>query len=120
MRAYVGQEYGHVGPARFGEMEVLAAMMDTAIERAARAGIPRSALLADDALEIAASRLLALDLMERDSQAGERLQAERESLAAVLSTLDTLAAARIPGGGSPASAPACSSGPPPPLRHSRG
>lgn len=66
VRAYVSQEYSHVSPARYGEMEVIAAMMDTAIERAARAGVPRSALLADDALEIAASRLLALDLMERD------------------------------------------------------
>ena len=66
VRAYVAQEYSHVSAARYGEMEVLAAMLDTAVERAARTGVPRAALLADDALEIAASRLLALDLMERD------------------------------------------------------
>ena len=52
--------------ARYAEMDVLAAQVDTMVEAHARAGHSRSVLEADDALEIACSRLASLDLIERD------------------------------------------------------
>lgn len=66
-RAYLAVEHSRqLGTARYAEMDVLAAQVDTLLEGHRRAGATQAAVDADDCLEIACSRLGALDLIERD------------------------------------------------------
>jgi len=66
-RAYLAVEHARqLGTARYAEMDVLAAQVDTLLEAHRRAGATQAAVDGDDCLEIACSRLGALDLIERD------------------------------------------------------
>jgi len=66
VRGFVHSEHRNATAARLGEMDTLAAQVDTMLAAAARAGLSMEHVLADDVLEIALSRLAALDLIERD------------------------------------------------------